>query len=414
MFKKTHIGGGIPLLSEYIPYVHSVSLGIWVKSGSVSDTKETMGIGHFVEHMLFKGTKRRTAYQIAQEIDDVGGHLNAFTSKEYTNFYVKVLKDDIALATDILMDIFLNPIFPADEMEKEKSVVIQEIKMVEDTPDDLIHDLSFRTMWPNHPFGYSILGEIETVGAITKELLAAYRMEHHTQDNIIIGAVGNFEHERLADLLSGPLSGIPAGVPNGITVPQFAARRAVFERDIEQVHFIIGFSALPYTHPDRYSQLILNTVLGSGMSSRLFQEVREKRGLAYSIYSFLSPYRDSGALEIYAGTDRDSLEELLQVTAREVKKLTKKPLSEAELASAKGQIKGNLLLSLESTDARLGRMAKNEVYFGRRVDADEIIQSIDRVTAADVLAVARTVIDPDRMTAVFLGPVTEGDIPKIM
>ncbi len=414
MFKKTHIGGGVTLLSEYIPYVHSVSLGIWVKSGSVSDTKETMGIGHFVEHMRFKGTKRRTAYEIAREIDDVGGHLNAFTSKEYTNFYVKVLKDDIELAVDILMDIFLNPVFPADEMEKEKSVVIQEIKMVEDTPDDLIHDLSFQTMWPDHPFGYSILGEIETVGAITKKMLAAYRIKHHTRDNIIIGAVGNFEHERLSDLLSGPLSAITAGVPGGVQTPQFAARRAVFERDIEQVHFIIGFSALPYTHPDRYSQLILNTVLGSGMSSRLFQEVREKRGLAYSIYSFLSPYRDSGALEIYAGTDTDSLEELLKITGREIKKLTKNPLSAEELASAKGQIKGNLLLSLESTDARLGRMAKNEVYFGRSIDAEEIIQSIDRVTAEDVLAVARTVIDPDRMTAVFLGPIKSGDIPEIM
>jgi predicted Zn-dependent peptidase len=414
MFTKTHIGGGVPLLSEYIPYVHSVSLGIWVKSGSVSDTKETMGIGHFVEHMLFKGTRRRTAYQIAREIDDVGGHLNAYTSKEYTNFYVKVLKDDIELAADVLMDIFLNPIFPADEMEKEKSVVVQEIKMVEDTPDDLIHDLSFQTMWPDHPFGYSILGEIGTVEAITKKLLTAYRTKHHTRDNIIIGAVGNFEHERLAALLAGPLSAIPAGEPAGITPPRFAARREVFERDIEQVHFIIGFSALPYTHPDRYSQLILNTVLGAGMSSRLFQEVREKRGLAYSIYSFLSPYRDSGALEIYAGTDADSLEELMQVTAREVRKLAKKALSEAELASAKGQIKGNLLLSLESTDARLGRMAKNELYFGRRVEADEIIQSIDRVTAKDVLEVARAVIDPDRMTAVFLGPVTERDIPEIM
>lgn len=414
MFTKTHIGGGIPLLCEYIPYVHSISLGIWVKSGSVSDTKDTMGIGHFVEHMLFKGTQRRTAYQIAQEIDDVGGHLNAFTSKEYTNFYVKVLKDDMELAADVLLDIFLNPIFPPDEMEKEKSVVIQEIKMVEDTPDDLIHDLSFQTMWPNHPFGYSILGQIDTVGSITGQMLAAYRMKHHTRDNIVIGAVGNFEHERLSALLSERLSAIAVGTPDGIGPPQFAARREVFERDIEQVHFIIGFSALPYTHPDRYSQLILNTVLGSGMSSRLFQEVREKRGLAYSIYSFLSPYRDSGALEIYAGTDADSLDELLRVTAREIKKLTKKPLSEAELASAKGQIKGNLLLSLESTDARLGRMAKNELYFGRRVEADEIIQSIDRVTPADVLETARTVIDPDRLTAVFLGPVAEPDVPEIM
>ncbi len=414
MFKKTLIGGGIPLLSEYIPYVHSVSLGIWVKSGSSSDTKQTMGIGHFVEHMLFKGTKRRTAYQIAREIDDVGGHLNAYTSKEYTNFYVKVLKDDIELAVDVLTDIFLNPTFPADEIEKEKSVVIQEIKMVEDTPDDLIHDLSFRTMWPDHPFGYSILGEIETVGSITKKLLTDYRAHYHTQDNIIIGAVGNIEHERLSALLAEPLSAVAGGAPAGVATWPFSARRAVFERDIEQVHFIIGFSALPYTHPDRYSQLVLNTVLGSGMSSRLFQEVREKRGLAYSIYSFLSPYRDWGALEVYAGTDAESLDELLETIERELRKLTKKPLPEAELASAKGQIKGNLLLSLESTDARLGRMAKNEVYFGRRVEAEEIIESIDRVTAADVLAVAREVIDPGRMTSVFLGPVSDDDVPGIM
>jgi predicted Zn-dependent peptidase len=414
MFKKTEIGGGIPLLTEFIPYVHSVSLGIWVKSGSLSDTKETMGIGHFVEHMLFKGTKRRTAYQIAREIDDVGGHLNAYTSKEYTNFYVKVLKEDIGLAVDILLDIFMNPTFPADEMAKEKSVVIQEIKMVEDTPDDLIHDLSFETMWPNHPLGYSILGEIKTVQSITADSLTAYRASHHTRDNVVVGAVGNFEHEQLTALLSESLSGIPAGVPDKSGPPQFAARRAVFERDIEQVHFIIGFSALPCTHPDRYSQLILNTVLGSGMSSRLFQEVREKRGLAYSIYSFLSPYLEAGALEIYAGTDSDALPELMEVTSREIRKLTENPLSDDELMSAKGQIKGNLLLSLESTDARLGRMAKNEIYFGRRIEADEIIKSIDRVTAQDVLAVARTVIDPKRMTAVFLGPVNETDIPEIM
>jgi predicted Zn-dependent peptidase len=414
MYKKTHIGGGIPLLTEYIPHVHSVSLGIWVKSGSLSDTKETMGIGHFVEHMLFKGTTRRTAYQIAREIDDVGGHLNAYTSKEYTNFYVKVLKDDIALAVDVLLDIFMNPTFPADEMAKEKSVVIQEIKMVEDTPDDLIHDLSFETMWPNHPLGYSILGEIKTVSAISTDLLASYRATHHTRDNIIIGAVGNFEHDDLANLLSGSLGGIPTGIPNGSGPPEFAVRREVYERDIEQVHFIIGFPALPYTHPDRYSQLILNTVLGSGMSSRLFQEVREKRGLAYSIYSFLSPYREAGALEVYAGTDADALPELMEVTSREIRKLREEPLPEDELASAKGQIKGNLLLSLESTDARLGRMVKNEIYFGRRIEADEIIRSIDAVSAQDVLSVAHTIIDPDRMTAVFLGPVTEADIPGIM
>jgi predicted Zn-dependent peptidase len=413
MHKKTEIRDGISLVSEYIPYVHSVSLGIWVKSGSVSDGRENMGMGHFVEHMLFKGTEKRSAYQIAREIDDVGGSLNAFTSKEYTNFYVKVLKEDVALGVDVLCDIFVNPTFPEDEIAKEKGVVIQEIKMVQDAPDDYIHDLSFQTMWGTHPLGYSILGDEESVGSFTRDAIVDYRRRFHTRDNIIVGAVGNFSDEALAGMLADGLSRVPSGRPAEAAAPRFVSKTAVSERDIEQVHLVIGFGALPYTHPARYSQLILNTVMGAGMSSRLFQEVREKRGLAYTIFSFLSPYKDAGALEIYAATEPESLGELLEVTTTELKKLKTDPLTDAELASAKGQIKGNLLLSLESTDARLGRLVKNEIYFGRRIDADEIIAEIDRVTAKDVLAVADEIIDLGRTTAVFLGPITEADVPAL-
>ncbi len=211
MFKKTDIGKGITFLSEHIPYVHSVSLGIWVKSGSISDEKRTMGMGHFVEHMLFKGTEKRSAFQIAKEIDDVGGNLNAYTSKEYTNFYVKVLKEDVALGVDVLCDLFVNPTFPEGELKKEKGVVIQEIKMVEDAPDDYIHDLSFKTMWGDHPLGYSILGEEKTVKSITRQSLIDYRAHHHTQENIIVGAVGNFDHGTLAGLLERRAGRRPEG-----------------------------------------------------------------------------------------------------------------------------------------------------------------------------------------------------------
>lgn len=413
MFKKSEIGGGITFLSEHIPYVHSISMGIWVKSGSVSDLKETAGISHFVEHMLFKGTSRRTSFDIAREIDDVGGHLNAYTTKEYTSFFVKVLKEDLSLAVDVISDIFKNSTFPEDELKREKDVVIQEIKMVEDTPDDYIHDLAFRHMWGDHPLGYPILGEIETVNSFNRESLFEYKKTHHTKDNIIVGLVGNFDADEASDLLNRAFGGIGEGLPNEISRPSFVPERVIKEKRTEQVHTLITFPALHYSHPRRYAQFILNTVMGGGMSSRLFQEIREKRGLAYAVYSFLAPFKDVGALGIYAGTDKGSVAELMDVMTGEITKLNETPLLEKELNSAKGQIKGNLLLSMESTDSRLSRMVRNELFFNRQIGAEEIIEKIDETTTDDVIEVAKEIIDTKRMCCVFVGPITGDDIPGV-
>ncbi len=413
MFRKSEIGGGITFLSEHIPYVHSVSMGIWVKSGSIFDHKETAGIAHFVEHMLFKGTERRTSFEIVREIDDVGGHLNAYTTKEYTSFFVKVLKEDLKLAVDVISDIFKNSTFPKDELKREKDVVIQEIKMVEDTPDEYIHELAFKRMWGSHSLGYSILGDIETVSSFDREVLFEYRKTHHTRDNIIVGLVGNFDADEANDLLNGAFGGIGQGLPEEITRPVFVPDSVIKERDTEQVHTLITFPALPYSHPKRYAQFILNTVLGGGMSSRLFQEVREKRGLAYSVYSFLAPFKEVGTLGVYAGTDRSSVKELMDVMTGEVVKMNRTPLTDGELGSAKGQIKGNLLLSMESTDARLSRMVRNEIFFNRQIDAEEIIEKIDSITPDDVVDTAKEIIDTNRMCCVFMGPITGEDLSGV-
>jgi predicted Zn-dependent peptidase len=414
MFKKTEICEGVTLLTEYIPYVHSVSLGIWVKSGSIHDGEKTRGIAHFLEHMLFKGTEKRNAFEIAKAIDDVGGVLNAYTSKEYSNFYVKVLKEDLPLSVDIISDIFLNPIFPKDEMNREKGVVIQEIKMVEDTPDDYIHELLFAIMWGDHPLGHSILGELDAINSIDRKSLIKYRETYHTKENIIVAAVGNFEEKEIKELLSTSLNGIPEGRPGKIEPPKFIPKTYIKERDTEQVHISIAFPSLPYTHPKRYAQYILNTTIGGGMSSRLFQEVREKRGLAYAVYSFIASFENAGTLGFYAGTERKSVNELIEVSIAEMKKLTQIPLSEDELNSAKGQIKGNLILSMESSAARLSRMAKNEMYFARQITADEIIEKIDSVTAEEILEVAEEIIDLNKICAVLLGPISKKDMPPIL
>jgi predicted Zn-dependent peptidase len=413
MIKKAMIGEEIPFLSEIIPHIHSVSLGIWVKSGSLYDEESTKGIAHFVEHMLFKGTTKRNAFEIVKVIDDVGGMLNASTSKEYTSFYARVLKEDLPLAVDVICDIFLNSTFPEEELDRERGVVIQEIKMIQDTPDEYVHELLFGKMWGTHPLAHSIAGEVETINSLDRETLLSYRALHHTRGNILVGAVGNFEYEEIQRLFSRSLVGVPDGSMTEILPPRFIPGRIVCERDTEQVHVAMTFSSYPYSHLRRYAQYVLNTVVGGGMSSRLFQEVREKRGLVYNIYSFLSLFAHAGTLGFYAGTHRDLLPQVLEVIVSELEKLKQSPLSSEELASAKGQIKGNLLLSLESSANRLSRMIKNEMYFGRQITADEIIEGIDAVTIEDILEVANEIIDFDASCSAFLGQISEGDIPPL-
>jgi len=409
MFQKQSIGSGITFLSEHIPYVHSVSLGIWVTSGSVFDGDSTRGIAHFVEHMIFKGTHKRDAFDIVKEIDDVGGVLNAYTSKEYTHFYVKVLKENLPLAVDIITDIFLNSTFPDQEIDREKRVVIQEIKMVEDSPEEYVHELAFEHMWDSHPLGYSILGDDKTINGFHRDVLLQYVGAHHVRDNIMVGAVGNLENTDLEPLLSTALADVDAGSHGELPPPRFLPGSLVRERDIEQVHAVVSFPSLNFSHPKRYAQFVLNTIIGGGMSSRLFQEVREKRGMAYNVYSYLNTFRDVGVMGVYAGTEPALLPELTSVLERELTRIAREPVTDDELRSAKGQIKGNVLLSLESMSTRLGRMGKNEMYFDRQVNADEINEKIEAVTTDDVLAVAEEVIDLKGASSVFLGPVKDQD-----
>jgi predicted Zn-dependent peptidase len=405
MFQKRSIGSGITFLTEHIPYVHSVSLGIWVTSGSVFDGEKNRGIAHFVEHMIFKGTNKRDAFAIVKEIDDVGGVLNAYTSKEYTHFYVKVLKENLPLAVDIITDIFINSTFPTDEIDREKRVVLQEVKMVEDSPEEYVHELAFEHMWNAHPLGYSILGDESTINGFQRDVLVEYVGTHHVKENIMIGAVGNLEDTDLESLLSAALAEVAAGSPGELPPPRFTSGSTVRERDIEQVHAVVSFPSLNFSHPKRYAQFVLNTIIGGGMSSRLFQEIREKRGMAYNVYSYLNTFRDAGVMGVYAGTEPDLLPELLEVLERELVHIAKEPITEDELTSAKGQIKGNVLLSLESMSTRLGRIGKNEMYFGRQVGAQEINDRIEAVTVKDVLSVAEEVLDLGRSSSVFLGPV---------
>ena len=407
MFHKRSIGSGITFLSEHIPYVHSVSLGIWVTSGSVFDGDTTRGIAHFVEHMIFKGTHKRDDFAIVKEIDDVGGVLNAYTSKEYTHFYVKVLKEDLPLAVDIITDIFLHSTFPTEEIDREKRVVIQEVKMVEDSPEEYVHELAFERMWDSHPLGYSILGDEKTINGFQRDALLEYVGAHHVKDNIMVGAVGNLEGADLESLLSTALSDVAAGEHGELPSPRFLPGSVVKERDIEQVHAVVSFPSLNFSHPKRYAQFVLNTIIGGGMSSRLFQEIREKRGMAYNVYSYLNTFREAGVMGVYAGTEPDLVPELTAVLELELSRIAAEAVTDDELRSAKGQIKGSVLLSLESMSTRLGRMGKNEIYFGRQVDADEIHDKIEAVTADDVLEVARQVIDLNGVSSVFLGPVAD-------
>ena len=369
-----------------------------------------MGIAHFVEHMIFKGTNRRDAFAIVKEIDDVGGVLNAYTSKEYTHFYVKVLKENLPLAVDIITDIFLNSTFLDEEIDREKRVVIQEVKMVEDSPEEYVHEIAFEHMWDSHPLGYSILGDDRTINGFHRDVLLEYVGTHHVRDNIMVGAVGNLENTDLESLLSTALSDVVAGSHGELPPPRFLPGSVVRERDIEQVHAVVSFPSLNFSHPNRYAQFVLNTIIGGGMSSRLFQEIREKRGISYNVYSYLNTFREAGVMGVYAGTEPDLLPELVAVLERELVRIATEPITGDELRSAKGQIKGNVLLSLESMSNRLGRMGKNEMYFGRQVDAGEIHDKIEAVTTDDVLAVAEEVIDLSGASSVFLGPVKNPDL----
>jgi predicted Zn-dependent peptidase len=393
--------------------VRSVSIGVWLTRGSRDETAEQGGIAHFVEHMLFKGTATRTAEDIAQAIDSIGGQLDAFTAKEYASYYIKVLDEHLPLAIDILADIVRNPAFSADDIEREKKVVLEEIKMVEDTPDDLVHELFTQGFWEDHALGRPILGTKETVESFTSESLRDYFRTAYTAKNLIVSAVGNLEHSRVLELVDekfGSLVSLGESV-NG-DVPRVSPKILVRNKELEQSHLCLGVSSYPQNHDDRYSSYILNTLLGGSMSSRLFQNVREKRGLAYAVFSGLSAYRDAGSFTVYAGCANEAVGEVIDLVVEELRGVKNAPVPEAELQRSKDHLKGSLMLSLENTASRMSHLARQEIYFDRQFGLDDTLAGIERVTAADVQRVAADLFTNGSVSATVLGNVNGLEIPK--
>ena len=404
MILKDVLPNGLRVISEPMPSVVSSTIGIWVENGSRYEIPEQNGVSHFIEHLLFKGTRKRTAAQIAEEIDAVGGVLNAFTGKEYTCYYAKVLGADLPMTTELLADIFLDSVFDAAEIDRERQVVLQEISQAEDTPDDFIHDVFNLKFWEGHPLSLPIFGSVETVNAISRELLVSFMAERYRAGRVFIAAAGMVDHARLVDDCTRLFGGI-AGDGHGDTIAPPVDRSVVInqQKDLEQAHICIGSPGISQASPLRYASYVLNTALGGGMSSRLFQEVRERRGRVYSIYSFMSSFLDSGYVGIYAGTNPEWVEEVLEVTLGEIGKIARVGLTKEELHRAKSQIKGNMLLGMESTESRMNRLARNEIYFGREIPLEELAREIDKVTHDQVLELAASSFLSGKMALVLLG-----------
>ena len=395
MIVKDVLESGLTLITESMPHVRSVAIGVWLKRGSRHEAPEQTGMSHFIEHMVFKGTKSRSAETIASEVDSIGGFMDAFTAKEYASFHLKVLDEHLPLAVEILGDVVMNPLFDPEEMAKEKKVIYEEINMVEDTPDDLVMELFTQAFWPDHALGRPILGTKRSVGSFHREDLASFFRDVYHARNIVIAAAGHLDHAQTADLVRrhfGALAARSNGMP--VSAPHPAARIVTRSKsELEQVHLCLGAPAYHQTHEDRYGGYVLNTVLGGSMSSRLFQNVREKRGLVYSISSGVASYSDAGILTVYAGTSLDSVDEVIRLTLAEFRRLKGDRLPDAELRRAKDHLKGSLMLSLENTGSRMSHLARQEIYFGRQFGLDELIGEVEKVTSDDVQRIAGAIFD---------------------
>jgi predicted Zn-dependent peptidase len=409
MIVKETLRSGLTLVTEAMPAVRSVAVGVWLRRGSRHETREASGVSHFIEHMVFKGTKHRSAERIASEVDSIGGYMDAFTAKEYASFHLKVLDEHLPLAVEILGDIVQHPLFDPAEMAREKKVIFEEMSMVEDTPDDLVMEVFAEAFWPDHPLGRPILGTRRSVARFERGDLAAYFRRVYRPDNILIAAAGHLDHAALAALVARHFAGLERrGASDPAPPPATRAPVAAFrtvtrsKRQLEQVHLCLGARAYPQAHPDRYACYLLNTVLGGSMSSRLFQKVREKRGLAYSISSGVTAYTDTGLLTVYAGTRLESAPEVVRLTLEEIRRLRDERLGDEELRRAKDHVKGGLLLSLEGSNARMNHLARQELYFGRQLPMDEIMQGIEAVSADDVRRVAAEIFG-GRLAASVLG-----------
>jgi predicted Zn-dependent peptidase len=401
--RVTTLANGLRVVSEGMAGVETVSLGVWVDVGTRNEPAEINGVAHLLEHMAFKGTERRSARQIAEEIENVGGHLNAYTSREQTAFYAKVLKEDVPLGVDILADILQHSSFDLEELERERTVIIQEIGQAADTPDDVIFDRFQERAYPDQAMGRPVLGEAEIIRTIGRDAVAGYMHQHYAADRMVLSAAGAIDHDRLVGLAQAAFTSLPPYQGMPVEPARYEGGDLREEKDLEQVHLVLGFPGVSYTDGDYYAASILSTVLGGGMSSRLFQEIREKRGLVYTVYSFSSSYSDGGTFGVYAGTGEDEVEELMPVLCGEIAGAADS-LTEAEVARARAQLKASILMGLESTSARCEHVASQLLIYGRPIGTPELVRKIDEVDLGSVQRLARRLFAaPPTFTA--LGPI---------
>jgi predicted Zn-dependent peptidase len=406
MIYKETLANGLTVVTEKIPNIRSIALGFWLLEGSRHESPEMGGMHHFVEHMVFKGTERRTSHDIAKVIDSIGGTLNAFTGKENTCFYVKVLDEHLEIAMELLSDILLHPKFREEDMQREKHVVLEEIKMTEDSPDELIHNLFLESFWKDHPLSRRILGTRRSVLGISRASLQRFFRKNIVAGNLLLTAAGNLDHGRIAEMTAKYFQALRPGAPAAVQAAAPQVTRSVSARKkkgLKQVYLILGTNGFPRNHPDRYAVAVLNTFLGTGMSSRLFQKVREERSLAYDIFSDLVSYSDAGYLMVYAGTRASALPEILDIVLGEFRKMKSGEAEAEEIARAKEHLKGSLMLGLENTFNRMTNLAGNEIYFGKQFTLDEIVSGIEAVTADDIERVSRGVFNNSTLSVKILG-----------
>src|SRR5579864_4599571 len=403
--RREVLPNGLTVITEEMDHIRSNSIGIWIKTGSRDEDKEWNGISHFVEHMVFKGTKHRSAEEIARQVDSIGGNIDAFTAKECVSFSMKVLDEHLPIAMDVLSDLVLNPVFDDQDITRERGVILEEIKMDEDNPDYLVHEIFTQNFWKGHPLGLPILGTRDTVRRFERPPVHDFYAQRFAPGNLIITAAGYLNHDRFVELVRKHFAGMKP-VSNGFhSAPPKIVSRIILrnKKALEQVQICVGVPSHPITHEKRHSSYILNTLLGGGMSSRLFQNIRERQGLAYAIYSDLNPYRDTGCLSVYAGTSRESAGKVVQSIVSEFRKLKLENVPEEELRRSKDQLKGSLMLSLESSTARMSSLARQEMYFDRFYSMDELIDKIESVTAEEVRELANEFFLSDSIAVTVLG-----------
>lgn len=405
MYHKSTLSNGIRIVSEHIPYVKSISIGIWVSTGSRTETRHNHGVSHFIEHMMFKGTNRRSSKDIAETVDAIGGQLNAFTAKEHTCYYIKALDTHLNTAIDILSDMLLESKFASEDIAKEQEVVLEEIHMYEDTPDELIHDIHLSQIWAEHSLGQNILGTVSSVKKLNREQIGEYYEKFYVPDNIVIAVAGNVTHEKIVETLTPHFEKIRRKKHPYVTdSPILKPVRSFHYKPTEQVHLCLSTTGVPYFSKDLYAMHIINSILGGGVSSRLFQSIREDKGLAYSVYSYQTNYSDTGLFTIYAGTRPDNAEQVLSLITQNIQELKNNGISSLELSKTKEQLKGNLLLALESSSSRMSRVGKLETTLGRYITLEEVVSKIDKVSIEHINHVLDTLFGDGNVGITILGP----------